>query len=198
MPQWLDARCSWVVTKVHRLVCINIKYLFSCFQADAATWHLHRLGCCSWSRPTWQPRPLVVSPSSSVTPVSAWPLTASATERMTAATSRTNRDTARVSKMSLLSVSLVSDYLPESLYGGYFFPKQRSFSDVVPTTYAAYCAHRPNPEFLLSVPSSRRFFDGEVVRHLSWYELLRNIVILFVNSRDFFRWALYLTSLLAF
>lgn len=67
------------------------------FQADAAAWDSHRSGCCCWSRPAWQPRQLVASPSSFVIPVSAWRLTASATEKMTVGTSRTSPDTAPVS-----------------------------------------------------------------------------------------------------
>lgn len=106
--------------------CMRIACLFACLQADAATWDLHRSGCCYWSRPAWQPRPLVVSPNSSVTPVSAWRLTASATVRMTAETSRMSPDTARVSKMNIHSMTRVTDCPCQ--YRRYFFAEQWSSS----------------------------------------------------------------------
>jgi hypothetical protein len=93
---WFNLKKEIYIYRVFYLKIDSVHYI-CLFQADAAAWDSHRSGCCSWSRPAWQPRLLVESPSSSVIAVSAWRLTASAMEKMIAGTSRTNPDTAPVS-----------------------------------------------------------------------------------------------------
>ena len=103
-----------------------------------------------------------MSPNSSVTPVSAWRLTASAMVKMTAATSRMSPDTARVSKMNIHSMTRVSDC--PCLQRRYLFSEQWSSSGTTSIICDVDYAKENTYNFHICAAIGRRSVGAEAVR----------------------------------